>query len=83
MLYSQIIELGQEQSSKKKFSGQIFKNWGTMTSLIWNANVTELWLHNHIYNITWVIWLRFFRDVLNIIYDDITFLLKHIYFKKV
>ena len=38
--------------------------------------------YDHIHNITWVMWKIFVGDVIDKIYDVITFISKYLYFKK-
>ena len=44
--------------------------------------VTNLWAHDYIPNIIWVMWPNFVGDVIDRIYDVINFISKCLYFKK-
>ena len=69
---------------KRFFRSDSYKTEVLITSLIemryqW---VTNLWAHDYIHNIIWVMWPNFVGDVIDRIYDVINFISKCLYFKK-
>ena len=69
---------------KRFFRSDPYKIEDLITSLIemryqW---VTNLWAHDYIHNIIWVMWPNFVGDVIDRIYDVINFISKYLYFKK-
>ena len=67
---------------KAIFLVKFLQNWGYDNFSYTNARVTKLWSHDHIHNIIWVMWQNFVSDVIDRMYDVITFISKYLYFKK-
>ena len=78
---SKLLNMKQDHPSKKPVLVKSLKIWGYDNFSYTNGRVTKLWSHDHIHNIIWVMWQIFVGDVIDRIYDVITFILKYLYFK--
>ena len=78
---SKLLNLKQHYPSKKPGLVKSLYIWGYDNLSYTNSTVTKLWSHDHIHNIIWVMWQIFGGDVIDRVYDVITFILKYLYFK--
>ena len=67
---------------KRFFCSNLYKSEIMITSYA-NVRITKLWSHDHNHNVICVMWQNFVGDVIDRIYDVITFISKYLYFRKV